>query len=259
MRFDRRTVAGRTEFWVFDVDRGLQGALELMAWEPVAWEPVAGDATAGASQGWRRTFDAARHQVECAFQNVQRLLEPALRQSAGIDPVPWPDALAEVCARFGSAGVDWWLAGSAALAVRGAAVVPRDLDLIVSGADSRRAGDLFADGLIEPVSRAEWPLSEWWGRVFAGARIEWAGGVTPAADEPDVTDFGLTAAAALETIRWRGRDIRVPPLHLQRAVSLRRGLDSRVAIIDELLARGGAAAGGGDDGGDTAPSGKARR
>jgi hypothetical protein len=258
MRFDRRTAGGRTEFWVFDVDPGLHGALELMA-----WEPAAGDATGGVRQGWRRTFDAAP-QVDRAFENVQRLLEPALRQSAGIDPVPWPDALAEVCARFGPAGVDWWLAGSAALAVRGAALVPGDLDLIVSAADSCRAGDLFADGLIEPVTRAEWPLSEWWGRAFAGARIEWAGGVTAAADEPDVTDFGLTAAAALETIRWRGRDIRVPPLSLQRAVSVRRGLDSRVVIIDQILAAGGAATGAeadgeGDDGADTAPSGKARR
>jgi hypothetical protein len=133
--------------------------------------------------------------------------------------------------------VDWWLTGSAALAVRGAAITLHDLDLIVAGPDSCRAGDAFLDSLIEPVARGEWHLSEWWGRAFAGARIEWAGGVTAAADEPEVTDFGWTAAAALETVRWQDWDIRVPPLALQRAVSLRRGLDPRAAMIDDLFSR----------------------
>jgi hypothetical protein len=36
-------------------------------------------------------------------------------------------------------------------------------------------------------------------------------------------------------LRWQDWDIRVPPLALQRAVSLRRGLDRRAAIIDDLI------------------------
>lgn len=223
MRFERRDASGRTEFWVFDVDQGLQPALEQFWWEP------------GRTEGWRRVFESCQeHQADCAFENVQRLLTPALRQAAGIDSVPWQDALAEVCRRFGSAGLDWWLAGSAALAVRGAPITPRDLDLIVSAADSLRAGDLLLDGLIEPVTQGEWDLSEWWGRAFVHARVEWAGGITAAADEPEVTDFGLSAAAALDTVRWRDWDVRVPPLRLQRSVSVRRGLHDRAAVIDML-------------------------
>ena len=222
MRFARRDTAQGIEFWVFDVDEVLQPALEHI------W------ADSRCGDGWRKVFDPRAHQMDRAFGNLQRLLEPALRQMSHLDAVPWQDALAEVCRRFRPAGVDWWLTGSAALAVRGAPIIPHDLDLIVAGADSCRAGDLLLDGLIEPVARGEWHLSEWWGRAFVGARIEWAGGVTAAADEPEVTDFGFTAAAALETVPWRGWEIRVPPLELQRAVSLRRGLDDRVAIIDRL-------------------------
>jgi hypothetical protein len=223
MRFERRDAPGRTEFWVFDVSEALQPALEHI------W------ADSRRGDGWRKSFESGAHQLDRAFANLQRLLEPALRQMAGIDPVPWPDALAEVCRRFGPAGVDWWLTGSAALAVRGAPVSPHDLDLIVAGDDSCRAGDLLLDCLIEPVARGEWHLSEWWGRAFPGARVEWAGGVTAAADEPEVTDFGFTAAAALESVAWRGWDIRVPPLELQRAVCLRRGLAERAAVIDRLI------------------------
>ena len=49
---------------------------------------------------------------------------PLLRQYLGMTAVPWPAALAAVCRRLESGGVDWWLSGSAALAVQGAAVIP---------------------------------------------------------------------------------------------------------------------------------------
>ena len=105
---------------------------------------------------------------------------------------------------------------------------------MVADADAVAVGGLLADGLIEPVCTAGWPVSMWWGRAFLHARVEWVGGVTPAADEPQVSDYGPTAANSLQAIRWRDWDIRVPPLHLQRAVSARRGMPDRVALIDDL-------------------------
>lgn len=221
MRFEFTGQGESTEFWVSDADPTLEAALERLWWERCGGR-------------WRRSFACPPSQAAAAFANLERLLEPALRQAAGLEPVPWRDALAEVCRRFSPARVDWWLAGSAALAVRGARLTPGDLDLVVSGPDSIRAGGLLADGLIEPVTRAGWDLSQWWGRAFVHARIEWIGGVTTAADEPEITDFGPAAAAALQVIRWRDWDIRVPPLALQRAVSIRRGLPGRVALIDNL-------------------------
>jgi hypothetical protein len=228
MRFQLKDAGGRTEFWVFDAEPRLEPALSGLWWEPVGG-------------GWRRAFACPPLQAEPAFGNLTRMLLPTLRQAADLDPVPWQDALAEVCRRF-EGQVDWWLGGSAALAARGAPVRPHDLDLIVAEADSVLAGELLADGLIEPVTTSEWDLSTWWGRAFVHARIEWAGGVTALADQPDLTDFGPTAASALEPIRWRDWLVRVPPLHLQRAVSRRRGLLDRVAVIDQLRADGQGAA-----------------
>jgi hypothetical protein len=223
VRFELIDRGDATEFWVSDVDVALEPALAGLWWERVG-------------SRWRRSFACQAARARPAFENLQRLLLPALRQSAGLDPVPWEDALAEVCTRFGPADVGWWLGGSAALAARGVPVSPHDLDLIVAGSDAVRVGDLLADGLIEPVVPGEWDLSESWGRAVVHARVEWAGGVTPAADEPQVTDFGPVAAAALETIRWHDWEIRVPPLRLQRAVSVRRGLHDRAGLIDAWMA-----------------------
>ena len=60
----------------------------------------------------------------------------------------------------------------------------------------------------------------------------WIGGVLEAADRPEPTDFGLVAQGNLEQVPWRGVNIHVPPLALQRAAAVRRGLGDRVAAID---------------------------
>ena len=186
---------------------------------------------------WVRAFPPEVPHLDVAWANFQRLIEPALRQIAGLSPVPWRETLSEVSRRLNGAGVDWWLTGSAALAVRGLPLTPVDLDLVISDGDAHRVGELLLDGLIEPVSPADW-FCRWFGRAVLGARVEWVGGVGPAADEPEVTDFGLVAAANLETVRWEGEEIRVPPVGLQRAVSVRRGLTDRVRLIDTLGAVG---------------------
>ncbi len=225
MRFDLREVgSGRCEFLAFDVDPRFDSTMAALAWQR-------------ADAGWGRQLACQVAEAEPGLSNLNRFMLPLLRQAAGLEPVPWQDALDEVCRRFAAAGgVGWFLGGSAALAVRGAPVGPHDLDLIVAGEDAVRVGDVLADGILEPVCTGEWPLSIWWGRAFLHARVEWAGGVTAAADQPEVTDFGPAAESQLETVTWHGWQLLVPPLHLQRAVCERRGLTARVAMIDELIA-----------------------
>ena len=218
MHYRRQDTGPTTEFRIHEVPDELLPAVRKAAF-------TAGDGH------WSRTFPADVAHLDRAWDNFQRLIEPCLRQIAGLDPVPWEPALTEVCRRLTGAGVDWWLTGSAALAARGLPVLPVDLDLVVADADARRVGDLLLDGLIEPVAPADW-FCRWFGRAALGARVEWVGGVGPAADQPETTDFGPVAAARLETVRWRDEEIRVPPLELQRAVSARRGLDERVILID---------------------------
>ena len=151
-----------------------------------------------------------------------------LRQTAS-GVVPWEEALLGFLDRVDR--VDWWLAGSGALAVRGVDLSPRDLDVITDAAGAQRLGELLTDALVEPVFTSEGWIARWWGRAFLGARVEWVAEVAASVDDPDPVDFGPTAAANLERVRWRGHELRVPPLELQLAVAARRGLSDRVVAI----------------------------
>ncbi len=177
-----------------------------------------------------RAFPADAPYAEVAGQRFEVYAGRFVRQCAGLEPVPWEYALATLIER---AGVDdWWLVGSTALAVRGARVAPRDLDVVSDAQGCDRLAGAIADLLVEPLVDGGF-LGQRWLRAFADARIECVGGVH-ASLEP--TDVGPVAASRLETVTWRGHSLRVPPLDLQLQVSERRGLDDRVRAIRELLA-----------------------
>jgi hypothetical protein len=187
---------------------------------------------------WRMAYPADTPLLDRCWRNFSASAELMVRQAARLAPVPWQDALRELCQRTSEADVNWWLTGSAATAIRGAELEPGDLDLVCSAEDATRLGDVFADEMVEPVtaSGADW-ISDYWGRAFCGARVEWIGSPRPSADKPLPSDFGPAAAARLETVTWEGWKIRVPSLALQRAVSVCRGLTDRVARIDSLGSR----------------------
>jgi hypothetical protein len=177
-----------------------------------------------------RSFPAAAPYAAEAVSRFEAVAEPMVRQAAGLEPVPWSDALTTLVERAGTDG--WWLAGSVALAVRGIAVGPRDLDVISDTDGCERLAGALADLLIEPLADGG-HLGERWLRAFAGARVECVGGVHV---DHAGTDFGAVAATRLETVEWNGHRLRVPPLELQLRAAERRGLDARAALIREALA-----------------------
>jgi hypothetical protein len=211
VKFDRRG----GQFLLIGIEPELQEAATELGFVPD------GDA-------FVRTFPEDARRLEQAWENFVRHAGTMLRQTEeGV--APWDEALLAFVERV--AGVNWWLAGSGALAVRGIDVSPRDLDLITDAAGAQRICELLADALVEPVFASDGWVARWWGRAFLGARVEWVAEVASSVDDPDPVDFGPTAAANLESVRWRGRTLRVPPLELQLAVAERRGLTDRVEAI----------------------------
>ncbi|WP_258725077.1 hypothetical protein [Cellulomonas sp. NS3] len=170
VRCARRATSDRTSFVVTSVTPELLDAVRAAGFQEGA-------------DGWAKSFPSDTPHLDEAWASFRRLLVPWLRQAARLDPVPWAEALAETADRLDAAGIDWWLTGSTALAVRGVDVAPGDVDLVVADQDAHTVGDLLLDGLVEPVAPAAW-FCRWWGRAFLGARVEWVGGVGPAADEP---------------------------------------------------------------------------
>lgn len=163
-------------------------------------------------------------------EHAQALLDQAARRAKA----PWADALLAVAER--ARGVEWWLTGSGALAVRGISVAPRDLDLVTSATGAIALGNAFRDHAVEPLTDSTGWIAEFFGRAFFGIRVEWVGGVLEEVDVPEPVDFGGVAAAQLETAEFCGVEIRVPPLELQLAVARRRGFADRAAAIEAALA-----------------------
>jgi hypothetical protein len=183
-----------------------------------------------------RSFRADAPGLHESYVRFKLTLEEMLAQTAGRRLPPWDEALDAVASRLAVARCDWFLAGSAALAVRGIDIVPRDLDLVV--ADASRALRALGDVQIEPVtlSRPGAWIARWFGRGFLHARVEWIAGVDPAIDiSSSPNEFGPAAAARLETVRWNDHDLRLTPLDVQLAVTERRGLAVRAELIRDFV------------------------
>ncbi len=183
---------------------------------------------------FHQTYPAGYTVIDRIFSNFERCVEPLVLQKAQLLPVPWERALHTFCATVAGHDLDWWLTSSAALAVRGTAVAPRDLDLNVGRESASEAERLMLNHLTEPPRPGF--ISNTITRSFPGACVEWCAGIDERADAHMVGDVGLTAQQRLETVDWQGFTIRVPPLELQLAVNEARGLMDRVAQSRRALA-----------------------
>jgi hypothetical protein len=214
--------------------RGGRFVLEEVADEVAG--AVAGLGFAPEGDSWVRSFPAAAPYAAAAAGRFVACAEALVRQAAGSEPAPWEETLAMLLARTGGDG--WWLAGSAAVAVRGGAVPPKDLDLISDADGCVQLAAVLSDLLIEPLADGGYLGAQWF-RGFDGARFECIGGVHASVDDGEApSDFGPVAASRLETVQWRGHRVRVPPLDLQLDVSERRGLEERARAIRALQSVG---------------------
>lgn len=139
--------------------------------------------------------------LERAYENFARHVEELLLQHAGEQTVPWVASLEALLRAIDGQGLDWYLVGSAALAVRGLDVAPGDVDLVVDPAGAYRLADLLLDALMEPVRPTSGWIGECFGHAFLHASVDWVGGVDPTVDTYGPNDFGPAAAARLETVR----------------------------------------------------------
>jgi hypothetical protein len=228
MRTLRMTSGDQTSFIVAEADPACFQALRDLAFTETA-------------DGFARSFPSASPLLDRAYDNFALDAEEMILQTARLRPVPWDRALEAFLSIVESEAMamTWWLVGSTALAVRGLDITPRDIDLSVDAAGAHRLADLLADSIVQPVQATPDWFCDWFGRAFLHARIEWVGGVDARADDPEISDFGPTAASRMQTIQWRGHTVHVPPLELQLLISQRRGLSERVAQIQKMMESGG--------------------
>lgn len=177
--------------------------------------------------------------------------------------VDWQSVLAEVVDRIDQPlarlNVEWSLAGSAATAIQGCELVPRDIDLLTrtpSGIDSladlmERYAPPATD--VEPgcaawVSSHASPIADdrdpegfrwYWGRWRVGGfKVEAAHITAPdglQGAEPGIWENGPEIWTLHRWVEAGGHRIRVPPLEVQLATCARRGLSDRVESIIAVL------------------------
>ncbi len=222
MTVSRKNAGGKTYFLVSELDPLYHKAAKDLGFVKT-------------DEGFARGFEADTPHLDQIYARFTFSAEEMILQAAGARAVPWDKALLSFLQRASGENVDWWLAGSTALAVRGIDSVPRDLDIITDSDGAQRLGRAMSDWLVEPVQESLGWIARWFGRAFAHARIEWVGDVEAWVDKQGPSDFGPATRAKLQTVRWSGHTIRVPPLETQLAVYERRGLKDRAQKIQQAL------------------------
>lgn len=224
MRCERCLVGDQVAFAVLDLDKGGRGA----AYE-LGWQEVAG--------GMGVTFPSQTRYLDRAYLNFEMHAPTMIRQSTNAEALPWRSALAATLAALHALDIEWYLVGSAALAVRGIEVMPGDIDLVTDAEGAHVLEDALQEWLVQPLVVSPGWIAESFTRAFVGMRVEWVGGVDAAVDKEDRSDFGPAAAARLEKVWWEGHALWVPPIDLQLAGTRRRGRDVRVQQIEQWMER----------------------
>jgi hypothetical protein len=133
-----------------------------------------------------------------------------LDQKHGIRPADWEAGLAWIAAILDAIEADWFLMGSVALAVRGMDVRPGGLDVALDEPGADRLGPHVGIGVLRPViDSGGWELATRSGLLFHGCTISVVGGMH---DQRWPRPWDTAARAALETVTWQDRSLRVPSL-----------------------------------------------
>ena len=133
-----------------------------------------------------------------------------IEQLVGVELPDWETALEWISGIADSIGADWFLLGSAGLAIRGVEVRPGGVDIGMGEAHADRLAHRVSDEVMQPIAPTrDWPVSTRYGRLFRGAPIQVVGGIL---DQEFASPWDSQGQAELETVTWRGRQIRVTSL-----------------------------------------------
>ncbi|MEI7833616.1 MAG: hypothetical protein WCJ56_10515 [bacterium] len=150
-----------------------------------------------------------------------------LEQLLKIRPAPWEQALSALIEKLAGTGIRWYVHGSAAMALWGMDVAPRNLDIIFPDlADFDRVRQLFLGDTIYPLERCEGWVAGGLGWLFVHANISLA--FMNATDVP----FEMRPLAEVE---WRGRKIAISPLEWLKRDNQNYGRAERVELIERFM------------------------
>jgi hypothetical protein len=219
----------------------------------------------GGPRCWHRQFllpFSETPRVRRAYNRNRFVLQTMLDQVYDRVPARVDAALREVVEKISEPlahdRIDWYIGGSTAAWLLGAAVTPGDLDLGTTREGVDRIASLLEQYLIEPLAPTDWPgvgivrgARAFVGTFQEGTRLEWAVPIEPRTPVLFEEWSGKIETVRLAEASFQGRAVRVtrPEYALVRAYEKRRTDNveaiSRVVrrlgpdgeLLDALLAR----------------------
>jgi len=138
-----------------------------------------------------------------------------------------------ICSVHENNGIKWWLAGSAALYVRGIDVLPHDIDVMTYKTEIMKLKGSVENYISEPFHHVTNWVVKGFGVVYRQYRIDYAFEPEEWVDGNGYLDFGPYAQSHLEKIKWNDHTIFVPPLELHIKSNFDRG---RIEIVNKIKA-----------------------
>lgn len=173
--------------------------------------------------------------IKIIQENFKNNAEVMFNQVGYFEDIPWEKALLAFSERINQFDIDWWLTGSCAACIRGIPLNPHDVDIMVDSKDVEQLNNLFSDWMIEPfIDTGGWVTKDF-GVLFKYARIDIASDPSPSLDQPEPVDCGPYAKDHLETVLFKGHQIKVPPIQLQINANRRRSRLDRVKLLEAYL------------------------
>jgi hypothetical protein len=165
--------------------------------------------------------------TEIVAGNFQKHGVEALEQLLKIQPAPWEQALSALIEKLAGMGIRWYFHGSAAMAIWGIEVAPRNLDIIFPDlSDFDCVRQLFLGDLISPIERCEGWIMGGLGGLFVRANIGLA--FMNATDVP----FDMSQ---LKEVEWMGRKIAISPLEWLKRDNRNYGRSERAELVERFM------------------------
>lgn len=137
-----------------------------------------------------------------------------------------------VCETHNKMDIKWWLAGSAALFARGLDISPHDIDIMTYKTEIEKIRLSVGQYMSEPFHHVSNWVVKGFGVIYNKMRIDYAFEPEDWVDNEGYVDFGPYAENNLETIKWNGYEIKVPPIKLHIRSNETRG---RINIVHKIL------------------------
>ncbi len=173
-----------------------------------------------------KTYDQAEGFPSCA-ENFARFGDLYIRKSLKLVPAPWEKALNRWMDAVRPLNLSWYVHGSAAMALWGLAVEPRNLDILLPNlSDMERVRELFRKQTLFPIERCgDWVMGGG-GELFLDAPVS----VYFHNSSQEPFDMGR-----LEKLIYREETIYLSTLEMLKQDNFRYGRPDRVQLIENRL------------------------